>query len=307
MAENNIELEFKISPPHYLDDEKVRAAIFENYPEISPDSLDSISKPKISNHPDELEAWEVEQRSKRVADLSESSNDQLRKMQMCLYEECFGVNSTPGVNKGFRDSLAPTPGGILSHGAPRYIINKQSLETVSLLEFEGNTARDCVSSLKDFSDKEKLAYLLAEISAPAVLGSSSYMSSRGKNSIVDSLLRPNRQPPEDVTTWALRLIKMVKECPELSQTIQDPELKKLIGINPKIETNLINAWSVLWREMSGGLLEQNASGPVNYKNPNEENTRLMIGRLLKIRLHPETQILFKYISPSGYLNDDKIS
>jgi hypothetical protein len=303
MPEPGIEFEQKATSTHYLDDAKVRTTISENYPEIKIESLDNISRPKASIHPDEIETWELGKRSKRVDVIINSASDNpLKVIEMCLYEECFGVNATPGTNESFHESLAPTPGGILSHGYPHVIINDQTLASVSRLEFIGETAKECVESLADWSKKTILVNFLAEITAPTELGD--FSSQRIQKEIKQRLLSPNLQPSEEVTNWALRLIKMVKECPEFSKPIQDPELKTLLGFNKERNVNLLDAWPKLWSQMSSSILEQNSLGSTVYKDPNNENTKMALERLLKIRLHPETQILFKYLSPSGYLNKD---
>ena len=298
MAENTqVEFEQKLPGSYYLDDPKLRLSISEKFPDIKTEQLDKIDHPKISEHPDELEKWEAAMREKRnEALISSASGDQIKKLQMCLYEECFGVNASPGINSTFHESLAPTLGGLISHGHPRAIMSGQTLETVARLNFTGNTAKECVDSLSEYREKDALSNILAEITFPTELGNS--MSERLRDNIRRQLGRMGIEPREEVTTWALRLVKIVKEAPELTKPLQDPDLKNLLGIKADSERSLLDIWPMLWSQMSRALIMDNGT----YKNTDDETVQKSLEKLLKIRLHPETQVLFKYLSPSGYLN-----
>jgi hypothetical protein len=291
---------------HYLDNPDVRRKISENWPEVPLERVETAVKPGLSRNPDELEKWEANQRKKRISVLAAASGgDALRELQTQMYEECFGVNATPGVDESFRDSVAPTPGGLISHGYPRARVNGYDLEAVARLNFSGEDAKTAVQSLPTMNEREGLAGVLVETLYPLQFGPGSYMSERQRQITREQLLGDRSKPQGEVTTWALRLVKMVQEEPAMLAAVKDPELLTLAGIRAGSEVTLASYWSMAWRRFSRTQLEENEYGNSVYRDPQNPETAAEIGKLIAIRTHPEMQIMFKYLSPSGYLNNGK--
>jgi hypothetical protein len=289
---------------HYLDRPGIRELIALRWSEINVSQVETALKPMRSGNPDELEIWEAAQREKRTLVLAEASGgDSMRELQMQLYEECFGVNATPGREESFHDSVAPTPGGMISHGYPKAISNGYDLERAAELNFSGEDARTAVQSLSEMDEREGLAGVLTEIMYPLQVGPGSYMSERQRQISRERLLGNRLKPKDEESTWALRLVEMVKEDPAFLRSVEDPELLKLAGIREGVKVGLARYWSLIWGKFSRGLLEVNEYGNATYKDPQDPEVIAETGKLLTVRVHPETQILFKYLSPSGYLND----
>ena len=120
---------------HYLNNPQIRELISNKWPEIDISLLENASIPRLSDNPDELEKWEASQRIKRINTLQSFGSDTQKQLQMLLYEECFGVNATPGTNEEYQNSLAPTVGGLISHGYPMGIFNGYDFEKVTQLDF----------------------------------------------------------------------------------------------------------------------------------------------------------------------------
>lgn len=301
-GKSSIEAEKLRGNDHYLNDELLRQAIKENWPEINMSDLDRITKPGISDNSDDLERWEFGMREARVKEIMALDRTPLEKLQILLYEECFGVNASPGRDIQFKDSLAPSPGGLISHGYPHAIINSYDLESVSKLEFTGGNAMDAVNSLSGIQ-KRGMISVLAEIAYPVIsrFGASS-ITEMNKRNLEKKLGTASGAVGDEVENWAFRLINMVHNSPGMTQKIEDLGLKKIIGVKDYVNHPLILVWTMLWGKMSGKFLQSLDDGTAIYKKigPDEKQA---IGDLLYARLHPDAQILFKYQSPSGYINE----
>ena len=278
---------------HYLDREDIHQVVKENWPDLIP-KLSEVTYPQESSHPDELEKWEVQKRLDRIALLNEHNG--LESLQMLLYEECFGVRSFFGETEPFRDSLAPSPGGMVSHGHPMNVVDGASLEMLPEYDLHGSTAQEVIMSIEDRSKKEKLATLMAQTLYPT--GFNSNYLNGGRNRVTRmALLNPDLQPKEETNTWALRLLKLVK-TQSLNENVEDGELREILNINPGVEISLATYWTLLWRKMS--LLFISDGG---FRQPEDPAVKDAIGILLKVRLNPAAGVFFSYYSPSGYLND----
>lgn len=287
---------------HYLKNEALRQVIKENWPDIKMSDLDKITEPGISDNSDDLERWEYGMRKERIKEIISLDRNPLEKLQILLYEECFGVNASPGRDVQFKDSLAPSPGGLISHGYPHAIVNGYDLEKVSKLDFAGKNAMEATNSLSD-SQRRGMISIMAEIAYPVIsrLGAS-YITEMNKRTLEKKLGTGSGQIDDEVENWAFRLIDMIHKSPSMTRKIEDPRLKRIIGVKEHVNHPLILAWTMLWGKMSNNFLRRLDDGTSVYREVGEVEKQA-IGDLLYARLHPDTQILFKYHSPSGYVNE----
>ncbi len=281
---------------YYLDRQDLREIIQKNWPDML-GRLEEIERPGISNHPDELEEWEVRERKKRIATLSEMPA--LYALQALLYEECFGANANPGQEITHLESYAPTPGGLLSHGYPWGTFDGATLESVSKLDFKGSNAKEAVASLNDYIQKNQLAGIIAR----TLYSRLDFLSDSSRRFTFRSLQDPKVAPKEESTTWGFRLIQMLKEEKVLVEPVENTELKDVVHKGSKAEWSRAMYWHMLWKKMSNKFIVGDGSN--NFRNPNDQAVLDSIGELLFVRTHPEVQILFKYLSPSGYLNQNQ--
>lgn len=100
------------SGTHPFHEPGFRAYLDATFPDFV-ESVDTATRPSISDKPDELEHWESERILARKSRRSyESAEMYLRRL---LYEETFSVNQNPGSLQSFRGSYGMTPGGLISH------------------------------------------------------------------------------------------------------------------------------------------------------------------------------------------------
>ncbi|KKT40238.1 hypothetical protein A3K29_02505 [Candidatus Collierbacteria bacterium RIFOXYB2_FULL_46_14] len=286
---------------YYLDRQEFRDVIKENWPDLL-EMLDHIVHPACSQHPDALESWEIDQRNNRTDTISRLPP--LFALQILLYEECFGVNANPGRKLSdpeisMQDSYAPSPGGLLSHGYPYGTFDGATLESVSQLPFAGDSAKEAVASLSDRNQRRQLAGIISRSLYPEDFGPSSTFSDQRRRNTARSLEDPNVTPRDEANSWALRLVKMVKLA-TLGNSVKDQSLKDIVYRDSKGEWSLAMYWHLLWKKMSRSLIESDQSS--QFKNPYDTEVKKAIGDLLRVRLNPDVQVLFKYISPSGYIN-----
>jgi hypothetical protein len=109
----------------------------------------------------------------------------------------------------------------------------------------------------------------------------------------------NTKYPVDIDTYGYRLLKLLSQVKELTEPVQDPKLKKLINRTSEVTRAemLVRFWHRIGRKVI------NKQG--GYKPEGAEGTEKGLKDLLFVRTHPEMQFLYKYKSPSGYLNQSK--
>jgi hypothetical protein len=124
----------KTSTEHPFTNPKFIAVVQKYAPEYT-DKLAEAEKPTISEHPDELEAWEAEQIEKRKQQLPYESD--FSYAIRVLYEETFSVNQFP--EKSFKGSNGLTVGGLISHFYTINIINGVKASDAQNWELNGST------------------------------------------------------------------------------------------------------------------------------------------------------------------------
>lgn len=260
---------------HYTERPEIIGLLSQLFPETIP-RLANITKPTISNKADQLERWETAKRLQRMKDLSQASPRD--KLVMMLYEESFGVNATPGLNIEYRHSLAPSPGGLLSHGQSNFISHDAPLEEVIKLNLAGGNLLEVINNQPGLSEKSMLASQVANIAYPPSLHEDFLTETRRRSTERLLMTSPEKLSNiEELTNWSLRYLRLIQLNPSLLDKVEDTSAREILNL-----------------KHGAYLSPSSATAETAYIH----NLR----SLLLVRTTPEFQLLFKYHSASGYLN-----
>lgn len=259
-------------------------------------------RPKLSQNPDEFELWESAAILARKGNLGESTRGYLQRR---LYEEAFSVTQFHNGAKPpkWEGETGATPGGLLSH----YYLNSgrwgESMDIlVEDLDWSGD---DLGEVFKRFSDEgvsaenlERVLNSLHSMHMQRVPRSGSFEEHPSSRDVLDGEYKKD-------SVWSrldpisLRLLQMLQSAPDMRADVEDDELVKRIprGYHPDARPNkaelLLRTWTA-----SQPLLT-----PEGTYNKSEDPAVLRaLNDLLYFRTHPEMQVFFRYLSPSGYIN-----
>lgn len=260
------------------------------------EQLLAATQPGISDNPDELEKWEAEVILRRKQKLP---NDfAIAHLIRILYEETFSVRQFQGKQSG---SEGMTLGGLLSHHYFRHKVDGVDLNTVLDLEITENTFKDEFERLvknNDFKSLEKLVILVTETAF-----TERYFTQGHAHRMRTNLLRRRMYIHSEMAeNMGFRAIKVIHSNPTLLQKVTD---KKLLEI-PRVdfETNLVYLLHRLWGILGNSPGVFFSEGGY-YKYEATEELLTGLERLILFRINTQTQILYKYLSPSGYINNQK--
>lgn len=286
-----------ILPTHYLDQREIAAYVDHVAPELRT-LLETCTHPGSSRDPDILELWENSQRAKRINSLSLLATP--HNLQALLYEECFGVNATPGVNEEFLESVAPTPGGLISHAQPFEVVDIDGrIEKIMALDLSGHHLNEVFAKQPDNSARHSLATAIAQSTYPPKISRDPYELHRTRlRTRLTRNLSLDEKTEQEIFGWALRYLRIVQKIPSLLQPITDEKLAPMMGLIHSSKRTKLEFWHVAWAKMSTAFLNDGI-----YKNVHDPLVADGMKKLLTIRTHPEFQDLFLYLSPSGYLNE----
>ncbi len=298
-------------PPQHPFEREPLNSILKSMYDISSENIASVTKPRISNHPDDLELWESQQIvGRRERYPLEPDDGYLVRM---LYEEAFSVNQNPSLSSVLHKSSAGlTPGGLLSHFASFGPSNelRQVLDT----QPSGATLQEAYQlwttdpeTGKDYDDPTKIAIANSKFIqlADAViqitksqdkLGSIVFNRLTGYH--VLQRLKEGVLPPEDLNTIGFRVFKMLLVAPEFLSPVSDRDFLKKLGVTHTNPIAVMQAHAMVWRKCKP-LFDFVGSG---REMREQEITALAL--LLSMRFHPEFQVFYRYFSPSGYLNEN---
>lgn len=285
-----------LSSPEPYKELGTQTVIKEYTPEFF-DRLTKVEMPRISSNPDELEAWEagvIDNRKERL-----QYEGDFPYLLRVLYEETFSVNQ-------FQDSLKTsnglTVGGLISHFYMFGSINGVSVEDAKNWNLNGKSLREVLQNTEDFRRREDIFEIAESITFPLQIGrvGASHLM-RMQAQLKSNLLKNPKEGHyrEDLDTYGFRLMKLIKQIPELTEEVKDEKLKEMVHF--PLERKLTGAHFLVrvWKRLSGLVLDDNGY----YKREGEDGVIEGLKDLITIRTHPELQFLYKFKSPSGYINN----
>ncbi len=273
--------------------------VVEKYSPQFIERLRNVEMPKNSPNPDELEAWEsgvIDSRKERFPHEGDFSY-----LLRVLYEETFSVNQ-------FQDSLKTsnglTVGGLISHFYMFGSINGVSVEDVKNWNLDGKSLREVLQNTNDFRKREDIFEIAESITFPLQIGrvgASHLMRMQGQ--LRSNLLKNPKEGHyrEDLDTYGFRLMKLIKQIPELTDEIKDEKLKEMVHFPSDRKLTGAHFLVRVWKRLSGLVLDENGY----YKREGEEEAIQGLKDLITLRTHPELQFLYKFKSPSGYINNNQ--
>lgn len=303
---------------HPLNRESIIKLINIEFPNIQ---LDQVDIPKMSENTDMMEEWESARILKR-RDRIKGESDWQYTMRV-IYEELFGVNQAPGDDSVFEDdkredynpmqsriykeTTGMTPGGLISHMRYRDSYNNMTLEKAAKMNPRGGNTKSALEWFKkdksiephfvgmDFlemiqrcTDPRFQKWNFEPRYATGIMGPHQ----------IGEIFTGKRAVPTDWDTYGYRLIKMIASEPQMMANIKDREFLTTLGYGENANPNGLDILQDSWRRSRNYYAN---IGKMSEKdNPKVHD---LVKRLLLIRTHPEMQVFFKYISPSGYINE----
>lgn len=253
------------------------------------------NRPTISDNPDEMEKWETEVilRRKQMLPVEKISNQpNLAYLIRLLYEETFSVRQFAGKKNG---SQGTTLGGLLSHHLFFGSVNGISLNSIKELEIVEKSFKaefERLVKINDFKSLEKLVKLATKIGLP-----SNYYMPEYASRIRETMLRTKNYFQLDmVEQMGYRAILILHENQDLLKNNSDPTLKEICASHN--DSSILYFLHRLWGILSKNLFLEGGY----YKTSIDSELLKFLEKLIIFRTHPDTQILYKYLSPSGYIN-----
>ncbi len=280
------------SPVHPFDNPELREYVSETFPQHI-EAMISANRPSLSSQPDELERWEADKIVARKQ--LKAYEDPKLYLRRLLYEETFSVNQNPGSVPEvlFQGVAGMTPGGLISHFAPRYISSGVSLEKIlTMSEINAPSLGEAINQAKmrDHKDAYNLAEMISIIMQPDIFNA--YRTPFLSRHILAGSINPVHD------NLAFRMLKMFKAAPEMLEHVEDNELQAKFsrGAGNLSRANLVvRAWEESQVILPDGF----------YTGSDAPEVQTAVDNLFALRTHSEMQIFFKYLSPSGYINESK--
>jgi hypothetical protein len=272
---------------HPFDDPSFKEFLGNEHPGFL-ERTENSYRPQTSESVDELEVWEAEQiESRKQRSPHETEELYLRRL---LYEETFSVNQQPDIDPPvtFQGVAGMTPGGLISHFYPRYVVNGASLsDTLDMPELDMPNLAEALSAA---SQRRKLATIISTIMQPYAM-----TGIRGYDSRLAKSIETGAGLTKEHNSVAFRMLKMFRSAPEMMEPVEDMQLQATFVSHDKpiarVEL-IVRAW-----EESQVIL------PNGYYTPAETpEVKSAVDNLFMLRTHPEMQTFFEYLSPSGYIN-----
>lgn len=282
------------TPRHAFDEPEFRSFLEQSHPEFC-GLIDLASRPSISSRPDELEQWEAERILQRKQRFSYEEPEMF--LRRLLYEEMFSVNQRPDLEPP--DTLhgvaGMTPGGLISHNYPGYTNRRFTLEDA--LELDETSEPTLIQALQEVHQRNQLqAQDLFEVAHsmvyPDILSDPTHPFARRR--IFERGLNGN--VPDRYETVAYRMMKMLRAAPEMMGVVQDKDLQARFTA-PTTEISRARLLVLAWHN-SQSLLPDGY-----YTSADTSEVRAAVDNLLAFRTHLEMKVFFKFLSPSGYIND----
>ena len=285
------------APEYPLLSDEVLSVVSKYAPEKA-ELFKNVTEPGISKNPDELETWEAEGITARKSGRS-SSEDDFRYSLRILYEETFGVNQYP--DAPFKGSFGHTVGGLLSHFYDGSKVNNVEVTDFADGELNGNTLKEILKNEPDIKKREAIYDWAERLTFP---GQMDYLGTHNwsyKSKIMHNPEEMHQR--DDVDTYGVRILKLVNSIPELTEDVMDPELRKMCGVRENVKYTKLQFVRFLWSNTAPKTLKPMDDYSV-YREEEEPAAQEAFKTLVNIRTHPEFQFLYKFKSPSGYLNSE---
>lgn len=276
--------------PHPFDTQELKEFVQEHFSEYT-DSISECKRPGLSNNPDDMEKWEAQRiRQRKQRFKNETLTGWLNRI---LYEETFLVDPFPGRTDIDLKQGIPgfTPGGLISH---HYILgssNSRNIEDVLDLSTE-ESLKEQLLSLPD--RKSQLNFL-------DVVSNSTYRRTSGSRLYLPLVLRniqENKGFPRELDSTGYRLLRILQaRKEEFYSPVKDPKLKECVKASDR-ELNKIDLLYSAWARFQSLLTKQGG-----IRSLMSEELKSDLEDFLFFRTHPETQIFYEYLSPSGFLNE----
>ncbi len=277
---------------HPFDTKELKEFFQKHFPEYA-DLITQCKRPGLSENPDEMEKWEaqrIRKRKQRFKD--ETLTGWLNRV---LYEETFLVDPFPGRTDIDLKQGIPgfTPGGLISH---HYILgssNGRTIEDVLALSTE-ESLEEQLLSLPD--RREQLNFL-------DVISNSTYRRNSDSIPFLPLVLRSiqeNKSFPQELNSIGYRLLRILQaRRDDFYSSVKDPKLKECVKISDKKITKIVLLYSA-WSRFQSLLTKQGG-----IRSLMSEKLKSDLKDFLFFRTHPETQIFYEYLSPSGFLNEQR--
>jgi len=290
---------------HPFDNPDLRAFYETTFPEEFV-KLEDAERPGVSDDASDFELWEATEIAKRRQRMEPPEYLDRDYAQRTLYEECFSVNQFPSQSNRFPalpHETGMTPGGLLSH---YYLANgygDYDIPQILELGLSGDNFGEAIERWQSETDADwiqtsdlvaSLMYMYGQRQAMSGLAGS-FGSEYGDLARKLAAGEGAGKYLEELDTISFRLIRMLAETPEMMEPVQDEELVRKFSRYGVIEMPRAALLQEVWHSVQGLLTPR---GTYNT----DDSTLGLMGDLLRVRLHPEMQVFFRYLSPSGYIN-----
>ncbi|MBP9700249.1 hypothetical protein KBD71_03115, partial [Candidatus Woesebacteria bacterium] len=328
------------SPPlHPFESDPLRTMLEDDYG-ISAEQIQKVTKPQISNNPDDLEIWESQQIVGRRENLPYESDEGY--LVRILYEESFSVNQNPGQWVVLHLSSAGlTPGGLLSHFT--YSGPLDEFMKIIATAPSGNTLEEAYKQWmtdpatgEKITDPDRIRKIENDCIQLAdaiirITQSRDQMRGFGFNaqngfSIVERLAGRSKAKKKS-TTNGVEEERLQDHTPEIHATIKThlvPDdlnsvgfrVIRLLVITPEFlapikdqaflkKLGVIHSNPVTVMQAHAMVWDrcQSLFGFVGSGRAMGEQEKKALQLLLEMRFHPEFQVFYRFFSPSGYLSE----
>lgn len=294
MSGETIDLE---QPGHAFDNPEFREFLNTAFPQYA-ERLDDVARPGLSASPDELEQWEAE----RILARKQPFNHESHRLYLhrLLYEEAFSVNQKPGLDppETIYGVAGMTPGGLISHRYPEYDFSALTVgQAATLPEVEAVTFSDAVKQIneRDWKMAHQFIDMATQIVRPEPLG-----FPMRRNSLLAQKILTGQTVSVEYETIAFRLLKMLHTAPEMLESVHDKALQlRFMQADYDLPRAQLLQWA--WGRSQPILPDG------YYTSAETPEVKTAVDNLFALRTHPEMQVFFRHLSPSGYMNDARYS
>lgn len=279
-------------PTHPFDELELGVYLEKTYPERA-EAIAMATRPGLSDQPSELEQWEADRILERKQRMPSEAGDDKMYLRRLLYEEAFSVNQRPGLSETFQGSAGMTPGGLISHYYPEFIPDGKHLgEVLAMPELDETSLAEAIRKAKerDFTSAYTLADMIGSLSQQGDIFSGLYDRRLGR-AILDG--RGNTELYEAV---GFRMLKMFRAAPEMLEPVEDQELKSRFGLQIASFLTRAGLMGDAWKKSQAILPEG------YYTHADTPEIQTAVDNLLALRTSEDMQVFFRYLSPSGYID-----
>jgi len=278
-------------PTYAFNNPDFRSAIEKLVPDYA-EQLFVLPHPQLSQNPDGFERWETEMVLKRQQ--KKPFDSEVLYGVRILYEDLYSVTQFPPGMKKFTEGMRP--GGLLSHFYTLSRMDNLGIDDGLAFDWQGQDLKQALEATEDIGLREKMLTIANLISFPIVFGRFDYRRPDPHRLWMIANNPAYLSSVEELDAIGFRLIRLLQAEPALLEPMKNDEIGKELGYSRPLTR--VEAYQALWRKMSRNALDNGS-----YKPEEAYENGEVLTDLVKIRINPEFQSLFKFISPSGYMND----